>query len=79
SFHRVFDNFLDLIVYAVSQQEEKYMEVIERIKDDRQEGERNIDYYTQAFSQLVEGMENNQLEDLLGDIFENRVSLGQNG
>ncbi len=67
SSHRVFDDFLEIMISSLTGNEEKYMKTIEPYTKG-EKGKRAIDYYCRAFSQLL--MAGNQTGDeILGEIY----------
>lgn len=64
---QVFDDFLGVMIHALTGEEEKYMAVVARHKDG-EKGRRGIDYLCKAFAELMiaMGQKNNEL---LGDIY----------
>ncbi|WP_226006040.1 N-6 DNA methylase [Natrinema salinisoli] len=69
SRHNVFDDWLDLMLYALQRRDDPYLEIVEQYDNDRPEGNREIDYFTEAFAQLQQGMAATDA-DLLGVIYE---------
>jgi len=69
SGHDVFRDWLDLMLYALQQRDDPYLEIVNRYDNDRDKGEREIDYFTQGFGQLQQGMAATDA-DLLGVVYE---------
>lgn len=64
----VFRDFISLALYALCREEELYLEVMGRYKNDRPKGKREADYFAHALSELliVTSEENH---DVLGDAY----------
>lgn len=77
-FSRVYDDFLSLSCHALATQERDYMEVIRRYPNDRPFGEREADHFKTAFHAWQEALQK-EYRDYLGEIYEKRVSRGENG
>lgn len=76
--HRIFGDWLNLMVSALACEEDEYMEVIGRYPNDRSQPDRGIDHLANAFAMLqIEKQKENK--DYLGEIFQELVSHGQNG
>ena len=69
SYWTVYTDWLDLMMYALQGDDDSYLEVVERYDNDRPQGEREIDLYSQAFGQLQQGMAATNV-DLLGEVYE---------
>lgn len=66
--YNVFNDWLDLMIFALERDDEKYLEVVKRYKNTSPQGEREIDYFCHAFAQLkIEMMKRN--EDVLGEVY----------
>lgn len=72
---KVFDDFLTIIVCALSmqQKEELYLQTIKRYKKEE------VETFAKAFAGLVDWMEEHPLQDAFGDYFQEYVSKGHNG
>lgn len=57
------------MLYALQQRDDPYLEIVNKYDNDRPEGERPIDYYTEAFGALQSGMQQTDA-DLLGVVYE---------
>ncbi|ANL71901.1 N6 adenine-specific DNA methylase protein [Rhizobium phaseoli] len=77
-FARVYDDFLSLSCHALAEREREYMEIIRSYPNDRAFGEREADYFKQAFHAWQAALQV-EYKDYLGEIYEQRVSLGENG
>ena len=69
SRHQVYDDWLDLMTYALQRDDESYLEVLDRYDNDREKGEREADHFSYAFGLLQEGMSEVN-HDLLGVVYE---------
>jgi len=60
--------------------EDRYMHLVEKYKENksRKPGERPMDFFTNAWSQLQSETQESQ-EDILGDLYESQISLGEHG
>lgn len=76
-FSRVFDDFLSLSCHALAKQERDYMEIIRRYPNDRTVGSREADQFRDAFHAWQKALKL-EYRDYLGEIYEHRVSLGEN-
>jgi type I restriction-modification system DNA methylase subunit len=77
-FSRVFDDFLGLACHALSAQEEDYMNIIRRYPNQHPMGQREADYFKEAFHAWQEALKLDY-RDYLGEVYEQRVSLGEHG
>jgi hypothetical protein len=59
--------------------EERYLKTIAQYADDKMKGERNVDYFAQAFHHLIGEIEQSEGADCLGDIFESEITYGEHG
>ena len=64
----LFEDWLDLMLYALQQDEEHYLEIVRKYKNDRPIGEREIDYFCKAFALLQIEMQKTN-EDVLGQVY----------
>jgi type I restriction-modification system DNA methylase subunit len=65
----VFRDWLKLQEEALQRNDEAYLEIVEQYEDDREEGSRNIDLFTEATGKLWNGLEETGA-DLLGVVYE---------
>lgn len=65
----MFRDWLDLMLYALQRRDDPYLEIVNQYSNDRPDGEREADYFAEAFSQLQQGMAATDA-DLLGVIYE---------
>lgn len=72
---KVFDDFLTIIVCALSmqQKEEIYLQTIKRYTKEE------VETFAKAFAGLVDWMEDHPLTDAFGDYFQQYISGGHNG
>jgi hypothetical protein len=66
--HSVFSDWLDLMLYALLGDEERYLEIVRKYRNDRKQGEREIDYFCKAFAHLQLGMRKTN-DDILGQVY----------
>lgn len=66
--YKVFDDWLDLMLYALTRNEVGYMEVVNRYNNDREIGTRPIDYFANAFGLLLK-VSSETNKEMLGDIY----------
>jgi len=64
----VFNDWLDLMLYALQRDDEHYLEIVRRYRNDQKEGERDIDYFCKAFASLQLEMKNTN-DDVLGQVY----------
>lgn len=77
-FSRVYDDFLGLACHALAEQEEDYMNIIRRYPNQHPMGQREADHFKEAFHAWQDALKV-EYRDYLGEIYEQRVSLGENG
>jgi hypothetical protein len=68
STYNIFEDFLDLMIYALQRDDPHYLEIVKRYKNDKPQGEREIDYFCQAFALLQIEMKKTN-EDILGEMY----------
>ncbi len=64
----VFNDWLDLMLFALQRDDEHYLEIVRRYKNDQKEGEREIDYFCKAFALLQTEMQKTG-DDILGQVY----------
>lgn len=64
----VFNDWLDLMMFALQRDDEQYLEIVKRYKNDQTKGQREIDYFCQAFAQLQIEMKKTN-DDILGKVY----------
>jgi hypothetical protein len=75
--YTVFEDWLDLMLYALERDDEQYLEVVEKYDNEAERGNREIDYFTEAFGQLQQGMAETDA-DLLGAVYEELAMTSDN-
>jgi hypothetical protein len=68
SSYNIFNDWLDLMIYAMQGDDEHYLEIVRKYKNDRKEGEREIDYFCHAFAHLQMEMKKTN-DDVLGQVY----------
>lgn len=66
----VFNDWLDLMLYALQRDDEHYLEIVRRYKNDQKKYEREIDLFTKAFALLTDEMIKTN-DDVLGQVYMN--------
>ncbi len=69
SHFNVFPDWIDLMLYALMRNDPKYLSIVNKYKNDKEAGKREIDFFTNAFGLLMLGMKNTN-EEILGDIYQ---------
>lgn len=69
----VFRDWISLMLYALSKDEDLYMEVMNRYRNEGDKGSREADLFAKAFSELLIEMKKEN-HDILGDIYMEIVS-----
>jgi type I restriction-modification system DNA methylase subunit len=64
----IFNDWLDLMLFALQRDDEHYLEIVRRYKNDQTEGEREIDYFCKAFALLQIEMQKTN-DDILGQVY----------
>ena len=64
----IFNDWLDLMLYALQRDDEHYLEIVKRYKNNKPRGEREIDYFAQAFTLLLKFMKETN-EDVIGELY----------
>jgi len=64
----VFDDWLDLMLYALMRNEDEYLKIVGRYRNDSPIGRREIDHFKNAFHLLLDGMAETN-EELLGEMY----------
>jgi uncharacterized protein YciU (UPF0263 family) len=64
----IFDDWLDLMLFALQQDDERYLEIVRKYKNDQRQGKREIDYFCNAFAELQICMKKMN-EDVLGQVY----------
>jgi hypothetical protein len=68
SRYGIFDDWLDLMIYAFTGNDEEYLKIVRKYKNDYSEGQREIDYFKNALCLLMAGMARTN-EELLGEMY----------
>ena len=68
SHYEIFDDWLYLMIYALMRDDEKYLKIVKKYGSEGKIGERSIDFFKNAFHELMAGMKKENYE-LLGDIY----------
>jgi len=64
----IFEDWLDLMIYALQRDDPHYLEIVNKYRNDKPEGEREIDYFCKAFALLQIEMQKTN-EDILGQVY----------
>lgn len=64
----IFNDWLDMMLYALQGDDPKYLEVVKKYRNDREKGEREIDYFCKAFALLQISMKETN-DDVLGQVY----------
>lgn len=65
----VFTDWVDLMLYSLQSDDDRYLDIVEKYDKDLPEGERPVDRYSHAFGELQRGMTETDA-DLLGVVYE---------
>lgn len=76
---RVFEDWLDLMIYAFMRDDEKYLQIVKKYPNNHKEGLREIDLFCDMLASLIIAMNTYPLTDILGEFFEAKISFGNNG
>jgi N-6 DNA Methylase len=68
SAYNVFDDWLDLMLYALQRDDLHYLEIVRRYRNNQPKGEREIDYFSNAFGLLLKQMKETN-EETLSEIY----------
>jgi len=68
SSYTIFNDWLDLMIFALQGDDEHYLEIVRRYKNIAKQGEREIDYFCQAFACLQIEMQKTN-DDVLGLLY----------
>lgn len=68
SSHQVFEDWLDLMLCALMGEEEKYLEVVRKYPNKDKIGNREIDYFANAFRLLMKAMQETN-DEILGELY----------
>jgi type I restriction-modification system DNA methylase subunit len=70
SSYSIFDDWLDLMLFALMRDDENYLKIVNKYNNDREEGKRPIDYFKNAFILLMSTMKETN-DEVLGEIYMN--------
>jgi len=68
SHYRVFEDWLDLALYAFMGNDEEYLKIVGRYNNSYEAGNRDIDHFANALAELMLQMRKTN-EELLGEIY----------
>jgi hypothetical protein len=68
SSYDVFNDWIDLMLYALMRDDQNYLKIVHRYKNTEKQGNREIDYFCNAFGLLLKSMEQSN-EELLGELY----------
>lgn len=68
SSFEIFNDWLDLMLYALQRDDTQYLQVVRKYRNDREEGKREIDYFCKAFACLQIEMKKTN-DDVLGQLY----------
>lgn len=68
SHHSVFDDWLGLMINALIGDDENYLKIVKRYRNQGKQGKREIDHFKDAFHTLLDGMAILN-EEMLGEIY----------
>lgn len=69
SHYNIFNDWLDLIIYALQGKDKEYLEIVHRYRNDKAKGEREIDIFSEMFAELMMATKKTQ-HDILGKVYE---------
>jgi type I restriction-modification system DNA methylase subunit len=64
----IFNDWLDLMLFAMQRDDEPYLDIVKKYKNDNEIGKREIDYFAKAFADLQIEMQKTN-DDILGQIY----------
>ena len=68
SSYTIFNDWLDLMIFALQRDDEHYLEIVRKYKNTAKQGEREIDYFCKAFACLQLEMQKTN-DDVLGLLY----------
>jgi len=68
SSYSIFEDWLDIMIYALKRDDEHYLEIVRKYKNELTNGKREIDYFSKAFAELQIHMKETN-DDLLGEVY----------
>lgn len=66
--HDIFRDWLDLMLYALQRDDDNYLKIVHRYRNDKPQGQREIDHFANAFALLLQHMKQTN-EEALGEIY----------
>ena len=69
SIWNIFEDWLDLMLFALMRNDSEYLKIVGKYKNDKEFGNREIDYFCKAFAYLMICMRQTN-EDVLGAVYE---------
>lgn len=69
SRYDIFNDWLDLMLYSLQEDDENYLGVVDKYDNDMSDGQRPVDLYAEAFGELQYGIAETEA-DLLGVVYE---------
>lgn len=69
SHYEVFEDWLDLMITALMRDDDEYLKIVAKYKDEREVEKRNIDFFSNAFGELMIEMRKTNKE-ILGEIYQ---------
>lgn len=64
----IFNDWLDLMIFALELDDEQYLKIVKKYKNNDPQGEREIDYFCKAFAHLQITMKKEN-SDVLGEVY----------
>lgn len=68
SSYSIFDDWLDLMIFALTSDNDSYLKIVNKYNNDREEGSRPVDYFKNAFHLLMAHMQETN-DEVLGEIY----------
>lgn len=66
--YEVFNDWLDLMLFSMQRDDEHYLEIVKRYRNEGPKGQREIDYFAKAFTDLLVFMKETN-DDVLGELY----------
>lgn len=64
----IFNDWLDLMLYALQRDDPPYLEIVRKYKNNQEQGKREIDYFSKAFALLMLEIQKTN-DDILGQVY----------
>jgi type I restriction-modification system DNA methylase subunit len=64
----IFNDWLDLMIYALQRDDEHYLEIVKKYRNDQPQGKREIDHFCYAFGLLTKHMQKTN-DEVLGEVY----------